>query len=349
MRTLLTLITAAAVVLALSGPAALAGGGNRTGTASGEQLLIPVGARGIALGSSYTAGITGLNAIYYNPAGLSASASSAEVMFSQMSFIGDIGVAYAAVGANFSGFGHIGFSVKSISFGDIVLTDERNPDGTRGTYSPTFITVGLTYSRALTDRIRAGVTANLVSESIDRASAVGMAFDVGVQYNGLAGVRGLQLGVTLRHLGGAMTYDGPGLYRRADETDMKRDAQLLKIDAAGFGLPTSLELGVAYNYALAEMHSLMVSGAFENNNFQADQFRVGLEYAFRNLFFVRGSWNFPGQSGTDAFDEDAYLYSGALGAGVNYDTGDLVLGLDYAYRMSEIFSGSHVFTLNIGF
>ncbi|MDH7515997.1 MAG: PorV/PorQ family protein [Bacteroidota bacterium] len=349
MRTTLTLIMAAVVLFALEAPTALAGGGNRGGTDGAEQLLIPVGARGVALGSAYSAGITGVNAIYYNPAGLSASAARAEAMFSQMRYIGDIDVSYVAVGANFSGFGHIAFSLKSLSFGTIKLTDERNPDGTEATYTPNFVTVGLTYSRALTDRIRAGVTANLVSESIDRASATGVAFDVGVQYNGLAGVRGLQLGVTLRHLGGNMTYDGPGLYRRADELEMKRDAQLLKIDAAGFGMPTSLEMGLAYTTALEELHSLTVAGAFENNNFLPDQFRVGLEYSFHNLFFIRGSWTIPGQTKDDAFGEGSYLYSGAFGAGVNYDTGSLKLGLDYAYRLSKIFDGSHVFTVNIGF
>jgi hypothetical protein len=29
--------------------------------------------------------------------------------------------------------------------------------------------------------------------------------------------------------------------------------------------------------------------------------------------------------------------------------GDLKLGVDYAYRMSEIFDGQHVFTVNFGF
>jgi len=349
MRTMLTSLTAVVVVLAVACATALAGGGNRVGTAGAEQLLIPVGARGVALGSSYTAGITGVNAIYYNPAGLSASTARAEATFSQMSHVGDIDVSYVGIGANFSGFGHLGFTIKSLSFGDIKLTDERNPDGSNATYSPTFVTIGLTYSRALTDRIRAGVTANIVSETIDRVSASGVAFDVGVQYTGLAGVRGLQLGVTLRHLGGNMAYDGPGLYRSAKESSSKRDAQLLKIDAAGFGMPTSLELGVAYTQALADMHSLTVTGAFENNNFQSDQYRIGLEYGFNNLFFVRGSFNVPGDGTEDEFADPAYLYGAALGAGVNYSAGDISLGLDYAYRISRVFDGSHVFTVNVGF
>jgi hypothetical protein len=341
--------TAIALALVLLGGVAFAGGGNRVGSAGADQLLIPVGARGIALGSSYTAGITGVNAIYYNPAGLSGSASRAEAMFSQMTSIGDVGVSYFAVGGSFAGFGHLAFSIKSLSFGDIPLTDERNPDGSNATYAPTFVTLGLTYSRALTDRIRAGVTVNLVSESIERVSASGVAVDAGVQYSGLGGVRGLQMGVTLRHLGANMKYDGPGLYRSAKESTSKRDAQLLKIEAAGFGVPTALEIGLGYSVSFEEQHALTLTGAFENNNYLVDQWKLGAEYSFRNLFFVRASYNVAGNDYNDVEGESAYLYTAALGAGVNYDVGDLKLGVDYAYRIHKVFDGMHVFTVNFGF
>jgi hypothetical protein len=349
MRTTLSTCLAILMALALISVTATAGGGNRTGTNSGDQLLIPVGARGIALGSSYGAGITGLNAIYYNPAGLSATGNNAEAMFSHMSSFGDVGVDYAAVGAQFSGFGHLAFSIKSLSFGDIEKTTERNPDGTGATYSPSFVALGLTYSRALTDRIRAGVTATLVSETMDRVSASNVAFDIGVQYQGLGGLRGLSLGVTLRHLGGNMQYGGAGLTRLVEEVDAKRDPQLLRIEAAGFSLPTALELSMAYSLAFEDMHKITFAGAFENNNFLLDQYRVGLEYSFQDFLFLRGSFNVAGGEPTNVFDEGVFEYGPAFGAGVNFDTGDLEIGVDYAYRTMQQFDGNHVFTINLGF
>jgi hypothetical protein len=337
------------MALALLSATATAGGGDRTGTSGSAQLLIPVGARGIALGSSYSAGISGLNAIYYNPAGLSASKHAAEATFSHMQSFGDMGVDYAAVGAQFQGFGYLAFSVKSLSFGDIDLTDERNPDGTGATWSPTFVALGLTYSRALTDRIRAGVTGYFISEDLYRVSASAAVFDIGVQYQGLAGMRGLSLGVTLRHLGGNMTYTGPGLTRLADESDAKRDPQLLRLEAAGFSMPTSLELAASYAQTFADIHALTVSGSFENNNFLSDQYRVGVEYGFKNFFFLRGSYNLAGEGFNDAFGESAYQYGAAFGAGVNFDSGDLAIGVDYAYRDMAVFDGNHVITVNLGF
>lgn len=349
MRTTLSMCLAILMALALISVTATAGGGNRTGTNSGDQLLIPVGARGIALGSSYSAGITGLSAIYYNPAGLSASRQNAEATFSHMSSFGEIGVDYAAVGAQFAGFGHLAFSIKSLSFGDIEKTTERNPDGTGATYSPSFVALGLTYSRALTDRIRAGLTATLVSETIDRVSASNVAFDIGVQYQGLAGLRGLSLGVTLRHLGGNMQYEGAGLTRLVDEVGSKRDPQLLRIEAAGFSLPTALELSMAYTHAFADLHKVTFAGAFENNNFLLDQYRVGMEYSFQDFLFLRGSINVAGDEPDNAFAEGVFEYGPAFGAGINFDTGDLAIGVDYAYRTMQQFDGNHVFSVNLGF
>lgn len=328
---------------------AFAGGGNRLGTAGADQLLVPVGARGVALGSSYLAGITGVDAIYYNPAGLSGSPLATEVMFSQMTAFDNDGMSYLALGANFEGFGSIGLSLKSFSFAEIPITDERNPDGTGGVFNPTVFNIGLTYSRALTDRIRAGLTAHLISETLNRVSSTGMSFDIGVQYNGLAGVRGLELGVTLRHLGGNMAYEGPGLYRSVNEIGSDRTGQLLKIEAAGFSLPTSLEIGVGYKRQMSEEHALVLTGSFENNNFLVDQYKLGAEYSYRDMFFVRGSYTISGDAPNDAWGKTSYIYGPAFGAGVRQDFSGLHLGFDYAYRTAETFSGNHVFTLKVGF
>ncbi|MAT39910.1 MAG: hypothetical protein CL946_09940 [Ectothiorhodospiraceae bacterium] len=323
--------------------------GDRIGTAAADQVLVPVGAKGIALGASNLAGISGADAIYYNPAGLSASPLSAEVQFSQMELIGDVGVSYLAITSNFGNFGHLGFTLKSFSFGDIDLTTERQTDGTGAVYSPTFLALGVTYSRALTDRIRAGVNINLISEQIDRVSQSGVLFDVGVQYSGLAGLRGLQLGVTLRHLGGNLAYDGPGLYRSVEEVDGKRGQQILQLDAAEFNVPTSLELGLAYNHMIDPIHAVTVASSFENNNFLNDLYRVGVEYSYQDLLFLRGSYTVSGNSEDDAFGENGFIYGPAFGAGVKYAAGTTQLRVDYAYRALEVFSGNHVFTIGVGF
>mgnify|MGYP001280268856 CR=1 FL=1 len=48
-----------------------AGTGKSVGTAGGTELLIPTGAKGIALNGANGANVSGVDAIYYNPAGIS--------------------------------------------------------------------------------------------------------------------------------------------------------------------------------------------------------------------------------------------------------------------------------------
>ncbi len=349
MRNKLYIIFTALMALVILSVQALAGGGNRKGTSGADELLLPVGVRGMSMSGSNLSGVSGVDAIYWNPAGLSNTTTSAEVMFSHTNWFGGVGVDYVAIGTAFTGFGNLGFTVKSISFGDIIQTTEQTPDGTGATYTPTFVTVGLTYSRALTDRIRAGVTANLVTERLSRSSASGLAIDIGLQYQGLAGMRGLQLGVALRHLGPNMKYDGSDMYRVSQESNARRDAQLLKLETAGFQLPTTLEIGMGYTAKVSDLHSVTLSGSFQNNNFLDDQYRIGAEYSFRDWLYLRGGYNLAPEADTDKENKTTFVYGASIGAGVRYDAGDIKLGVDYGYNTTKIFNGIHAFSLYVGF
>ncbi len=322
-----------------------AGGGKRNGTGAAQELMIPVSARGMALSGAYIAGIEGIDAIYYNPAGLGVTSNSADAMFSYMNYIADIGFAYAAVGMNFESFGSLGFSVRSLDFGDIPVTTTDNPYGTGATFSPTFVTVGLTYSNALTDRIRVGVNMNIVSEKIVSTSATGVAFDVGVQYNGVAGVEGLKLGVTIKNFGPAMDWDGPDLLRTAVEEDAKRGKQFYKIDAAAFELPSQLELGLAYQANFGSQFNGIVSAMFRNNNFSDDEYLFSGELSFKNMFFVRGGYDYVQEA---VNNEDEFLFGPSFGVGFKM-TGSMDITVDYAYRTVRYFDANHMVTVKFGF
>ena len=144
------------------------------------------------MGESNVANAFGVDALFWNPAGVSKMTNSASVTFSHMNYIADIGVEYGAVAANFEGFGTIGLSVKSLSVGDIEVTTTRDPDGTGTIFSPQHLVAGLTYSRQLTERIGVGLTMNYVTETLGEVSASGVAFNVGVIYDNLAEINGFK-------------------------------------------------------------------------------------------------------------------------------------------------------------
>jgi hypothetical protein len=333
------------VVLMLSTLEIFAGGKERSGTAGAQELLIPVGARGTALGGSFISSISGIDALYWNPAGIAATNSNAEVMFSNMTYIADIGVSSFAVSGNFAGFGTLAFSLKSLSFGDIPTTTELSPDITADHFSPNYMVIGVTYAKALSDKVRAGLTVNFVSETIARVSASGFAFDVGVQYAGLGGVNGLKIGLAVKNLGPQMKFDGGGMYRWATPDGSGRTVtSLMKVDASGFELPSFFEVGVGYEAALQADHKLTFGSSFQNNNFSDDEYKLSMEYAFRDLVYLRGSYQMAPSAETDT-----YIYGPAFGAGVHYNTGGVDLALDYAYRYNKFFDASNIITLKVGF
>ncbi len=336
------------LLLGILSMSAFAANQNRIGTAGAQELLIPVGARGVALGPSAMVFARGAEAIYYNPAGLGRMGSSVEAMFSQMSYFADINVSYGAIGIQAGSFGSLGFTLKSVSFGDIPVTTASYPDGTGELYSPTFLTIGGTYGKELTDRISVGVTANILTERIMSMSATGIAFNVGIQYQNL-GVQGLNLAVAIKNIGPNMKYAGSNAYINADNPSDNRGLNPYVVEMAEFAMPSNLEIGVGYSPKLDERNQLSVGGAFRNNNYQDDEYNLGAEYGFDNMFFVRGGYTFAPETRKDALDQRGYIYDYTAGAGINYTVGGIALSFDYAYRHMKYFDGNNVFTLKLGF
>ncbi len=329
-----------------------AGRNDKAGTAAAAQLFIPAGARDIAMSGSTHAFTTGIEAIYWNPAGLSNSNSGASAIFSHMNYIADIGVDYFAASSSFEGFGSIGFSLKSLSIGDIPVTTEEQPDGTGSLISPTFVTLGVTYSKKLSDNTFVGVTTNLISETMDRVNATGVAFNAGIQYHNFAGFDGLSLGLVVKNIGASMQYDGSGLIRQGDVDNTERGPSFYKVIAAEAELPSTIEIGLGYKHKIDETDVLSFSGLFQNNNFASDEYKVGVEYGYNDLFYVRGGTSFSQDIENESFatsDKTNYIFGPTFGFGVNQDFGDMKLGIDYAYRTTQFFDGNNIFSITLGF
>ena len=324
-----------------------ASGGNRNGTAGATELLIPVGARGIALGGSTIANSTGIEALFWNPANIArVEGYSTNVLVSHMDHIADIGIEYGAVSTSIEAFGTIAFSIKSLSIGDVPVTTVENPDGTGALFSPQYITYGLTYARMLSDRISVGVTANLVSEKLYTVDATGYAFNIGVSYSGFANVSGLNIALVMKNIGPQMKYDGSGLLVNANVDGFNRTGQPYKIEASSFELPSTLELGLSYQPVLDDQNSLQISGVFTNNNFYGDEVKGGLEYGYNDLFFIRAGYSLAPE-----LDSDFNTFGINAGAGLKYDIGGANLSVDYAYRANQYegLGDNHVFSVGFGF
>ena len=334
------------VILILSFATAFASGEKRNGTAGAQELLIPVGAKGMAMAGTDIAGITGVEALFYNPAGMSGMEGSVEAAFSIMNYIADIDLVYGAVGVNLGGIGALGLSVKTLHFGDIPVTTVERPEGTGSFFSPRFTVLGLSYSNFLTASIKVGVTFNLINEQIMSTSASGLGIDAGVQYDRFAMVDGLKLGLVLKNFGPQMSFEGPDLIRNAVDPNSLRGSQFYTIDAASFELPSQLSLGMTYEQQASESFGWLITTAYESNNFANDAWRFGGEVGWNQMFFLRAGYGYVSQAADDKAEN---IFGPTLGAGLNLNAGNLELVFDYAYRFTEFFDNSQVFALRLFF
>jgi hypothetical protein len=174
-------------------------------------------------------------------------------------------------------------------------------------------------------------------------SATGYGLNAGVQYHGLI-VPELMLGVALKNIGPSMKFDGSNLMRTGTLAGVDQGKQLYKVEAAEFDLPSTIEIGLAYQRKLNDMNTFSLMTNFQNNNYQGDEYKFGAEYAFNNLIFIRGGYL---SSPNTAVDE--YLYDYTFGFGVNYDLGGIMASVDYAYRHLKFMDANNVITVRLGF
>lgn len=325
--------------------------GQQSGTAGATELLIPVGSVGSALGGANMAYTSGVDAIHWNPAGAAVSPDKFQVMVSHLKYIGDTNVNYVAGVFKTGSFGALGFSFKTLDFGEIAVTSEDAPDGTGEVFSPNFIIMGLTYSRSMTDRINFGTNIKVISEKILRETATGVAFDFGIQYRTNIGAA---FGVTLKNLGPNMKFDGSDLEITTDDQSGRPDAEdeTFRIPSANFELPTSLEIGLSYVANFNESNHLTMMGSFMNSNFGFDEYRLAAEYNLGDFVFLRGSYVLGYDSNDEKLrsSDDRFIFGPSVGGGLNLKVGETMnLNFDYAYRVTELFDANQWVSLRIGF
>ena len=329
----------------------LAGTGKSVGTAGAMELQIPTGAKGVALNGSNCANVSGVDAIYYNPAGISNLGSSVETQFSNYNYIADIGLSYGALASNI-GNGTVGISIKALDFGDIPVTTANDPTGISGKiFSPQFLTLTAGYSKPFTDRIRFGASLKLINETIMQTNANGIAVDMGVQYSHTS--LPLNLGIVLRNLGPKMQFSGSNLEQSHQPEDSESGAldENLSIIAQSFDLPAALDIAITYS----PIPGLDLHGNFSNQSFGFNQYHAGGEY---NLELGPASiWVGGGLNGymidddTDGWDEDITNnnFGVSLGGGFSVPVSTINLGVDYGIKTSDTFGNTGVLAFNIGF
>ncbi len=298
------------LVTALLGMAST--GFSQAGKSGFAFLKVGVSARGIATADAMAAGASGASAAYYNPAGiLSLSrATSSEIFLSHREWIQDIRSEFLGASTRLGEKAALGLSLNSTTVSDIEI--RTVPGASTGTFTARNLSLGMSYSRSLSDMLQAGVTVKFLYEKIFVDEASGFAGDFGVQYK--TSIQGLTTGAVLTNVGGVS-----------------------KLESESSTLPTSLRVGGAYTTDVESMKSTAMLAADFGYLFPGSQSQmsIGSEFVYDKHFAIRAGYQ---------FGVEARAFS--AGIGIMYG----IAGFEYAFApLSSDLGSTHTFGLALHF
>ncbi|MBL7033399.1 MAG: PorV/PorQ family protein [Candidatus Delongbacteria bacterium] len=329
-----------AIVVLASSFALTQAGTSNIGTAGGTDLRIPIGAMGTSLSGALVGDVTGVDAIFWNPAGVAYSKENEAVM-GNMQYFADMKVNLFGYAHNLGRLGSIGVAVRMLNIGDLYVTTTSMPEGTGEIIQPTFTTVSFNYARIMTDRVAIGFNAHLKQEKIKDMTATGFLFDFGVRVQ--TPMDGLRFGVVMKNFGPQIQYDGDGgeFHSNLPGDEPNADNRVTTLEFAKADLPSTFQFGLAYDLVSNALNRLTLMTTYQGNDFSADEYRFGMEYSFANMFFLR--------SGYVTADQDDYLYGYSLGGGLRLNLGANDLYVDYSYNPMEYFDANQWYTFRFTF
>ena len=320
-----------------------AGNPDRQGEAGAYELLMNPWARSAGLHTMNTSFIKGAEAMRVNPAGLS-RVGKTEVLIAHTRYLEGTDLKFNALGFSqkMGKNSAIGVTLMAIDFGEIPVTTEALPQGTGATYSPSYFNLGLGYAHTFENKVSVGITFRVISEALSNVTAFGFAIDAGVQY--VTGPQdNFKIGIALRSIGSPMQFSGQGLSEQLTSPDADYPNTYFA-RANAFELPSLLNMGASYDFILDEKNRLTVLGNFTSNSFSSDQYGVGLEYSLNEMFMLRGAYRYETAENDDAKSAYTGISGGfSIEVPLKKESGRK-FGIDYAYRASQPFNGTH----NIG-
>ena len=324
-----------------------AGNNDRAGQAGANEILINPWARSSGMAGANSAYCKGLEAQFLNVAG-TAFTKKTEMLFVRTNMYSGSGIHLNSFGFTQKAgeTGALSLGLMSMDFGDIPITTTELPEGGLGNFHPQYINLGLSYAKGFSDNSYGGITLKGISEAISNLHTRGIALDAGIQY-----VTGpydnVHFGIALKNVGPKMRYAGDGVSKRATpinaSTSLSMDQRVSE-----FELPSLVNVGGAYDMYFAKdslsmkNHRVTLAANFTSNTYSNDEFKVGLEYAFRNMLMLRAGYNY--EKGITTATERTTIFTGPT-AGftleVPFGKNKSSLGLDYSYRHTDPFQGVH--------
>lgn len=308
----------------------------KTGQSTMNFLLVGTSSRACALGEAYTALGTGVESMFYNPAGLTGIEKSFDININYTQWIADINYLSGAIAWNLGTYGVVGLNLLTIDYGTINGTSliytsdierypagyiDNGPVGNVGAYA-----IGLSYAKAISEEFSIGVNFKLAGQNLGRNllngglkdnDATKFVFDAGVKYN--TGYKGFVFGMSLRNF----------------SSNIKRE----EVEES---LPLLFSFGAAINlmkFVSSDPESdLLFSLDFLHPNNYSERVNLGLEYKFLDMISLRGGYQ---------TNRDLASWSGGIGFNTSISSYDL--DVNYSYSKFKYFDSVNRVSLIFSF
>jgi hypothetical protein len=338
-------------LLALALPVLMwAGNPDRQGEAGVHQLLLNPWARSAGVHSMNISSVRGVESVQLNVAGLARLATNSEISLGHMRYLVGTEINMNALGyaQKLGKGGTFGITLQAMDFGDLLNTAENTPEGTGGTFSPSFFTFGLSFAKNFDNKVFVGVTGKFINESTTNVAARGFALDAGVQYVAGAEDR-FKLGISLRNVGSRMAFRGEGLNQNLPAPISTNSFNHTYYQRSNeYEMPSQLIIGISNDWKLGTGNNkISAVGSFVSNAFSRDNVGVGAEAYFGSNLVLRAGYKY--EFGVTANDIESSIDNG-VAAGISFGVASKKrdsqrkLWVDYAYRSTIRWSGMH----NIG-
>lgn len=315
----------------------------KAGTTAAKFLTIGVGARANGIGDAFVSIANDATAMYWNPAGI-AQLKQMEFITNYSQWIADINLTFMGLVIPLQQYGTLGFSVTHMGVGEMEVTTETNPEGTGEMFNSGSYTIGLTYSKILTDRFFLGSNVKYINEYIMNCGAGTFAIDIGTLF--ISPFKGIRFGASISNFGGKMQMTGSDLLvtKDIDETIYGNNESVNAYLATDeFDLPLLLRVGLSGDFGNPKFirTTWAIDAIHPNDN--SEYLNMGVEMGFWDDVLIL-------RAGMKSIFMDYRDERLSLGGGIHLTlANNIKLFVDYAYQSYHYLNQVHKYTMRIVF
>ncbi len=259
-------------------------------------LKVTPTARAASMGDAYTSVAEGIEAIYWNAAGI-AKVPRLGYSFGYIQWLADTKFYSGAVAANMRWSTVVGLSVVTFQTPEIIETTTLQPTGTGNMVNTGDTAIGLSVARQMTNKLSAGLTLRYIQSTLGAEKLQALSLSVGTLLH--TGFKSFRIGMSMKNLGG-------------EQQIVTEKSSMPTVFHVGGSMEVLGELGDPYSLTGS------LEGAYFTDRWQ--RYNLGAELWVMNTVALRAGYKFR-------YDEESW----SVGAGLKGTFSGRTIHVDVSY------------------